>query len=351
MPEKSTYILPLRIVIISLVIIFLLGAFGGVLASWLVTNRIVQSTANSKVIERVEKITNNNFSNRRDVIQSMSSGVLGIYDGKNQFIQNAVALTADGIAITPSLNFKERSIKVIASDGSLKSPNVLRNYPEKGITVFKVPGSYPAPRFTSDVFPGMQGTLIRLSTISVPFFASEGTEIERLGTLVAASQERYPAIEKVGYLSLNPGSVYSGAPVFSDSKDLIGIVLSSSDRGIVLLSSDLNVLLQDVLKHPSGEVVSIYEGMSGEWLSGPEIKELGVKGGGAFRVNDILATSIAAKAGLKKGDLIVGVDGKNFSNSFSLWSLLLESARENKPVTMEVKRGQEDMKILISTKI
>lgn len=322
----------------------MIGAVGGALSSWFVANKVAQNAANSRVVERVERITDNSASSRRDVVQSMSGGVLGIYDSENQFIQNAVVLTGDGIAVTPSLNFKDRPVKVIGADGSKKSVNVLRDYPEKGITVFKAQGSFPAPKFSADTYPGIQGMLIRISTLSTPFFASKGAEIERFGMPSSASQEKYPGLEKMGYLSSNPGANFAGSPLFGDSKELVGLVLFSGDNSLLLPSSDLNIILQDVLKHQSEEEsVSVYKGFSGQWTSTPETT--------AFKMDEVSSASAAGIAGLKVGDLITGIDGNAFSGSSSLWSAFLGSARDNKPITLDIKRGQEDMKISISAKI
>jgi C-terminal processing protease CtpA/Prc len=54
---------------------------------------------------------------------------------------------------------------------------------------------------------------------------------------------------------------------------------------------------------------------------------------GTIVVEDVIPGSPAAKAGLKKDDIIIGV-GKNFTNSIMAYKSILQSANENIKITV-----------------
>ncbi|MEO6547930.1 MAG: aspartyl protease family protein [Ferruginibacter sp.] len=65
---------------------------------------------------------------------------------------------------------------------------------------------------------------------------------------------------------------------------------------------------------------------------------------GLIVVQDVIPGSPAAKAGLKRDDLIVGV-GKNFSNNIMAYKTILQSAGENIKIT--IRRGEKLMQVTL----
>ena len=65
---------------------------------------------------------------------------------------------------------------------------------------------------------------------------------------------------------------------------------------------------------------------------------------GLIVVEDVIPGSPAAKAGLKKDDLIIGI-GKNFSNNIMAYKSILQSANENIKIT--IRRSEKLMQVTI----
>ncbi|MBC7687611.1 MAG: aspartyl protease family protein [Aquabacterium sp.] len=65
---------------------------------------------------------------------------------------------------------------------------------------------------------------------------------------------------------------------------------------------------------------------------------------GLIVVEDVIPGSPAAKAGLKKDDLIIGI-GKNFSNNIMAYKTMLQSANENIKIT--IRRSEKLMQVTI----
>jgi S1-C subfamily serine protease len=172
--------------------------------------------------------------------------------------------------------------------------------------------------------------------------------VEYVAPLPRAVQEVLPGSELVGVLENAPDASYHGSPFVSGDGRLLGLVNVSREGWYVLPASDVSILLEDVLRHPTGGAVSVLGGIRGVWVSGAEVPRAAPSSSLAFVVENVAARSPAAYAGLKTQDVIVGADDKMFPGAGSLWVILLEGTRAQKPVTLNVRRKDETFSVVFT---
>jgi S1-C subfamily serine protease len=347
MTDRAVYVLPLRIVLLVLAVVFVVGGVGGATAAWIFVRRALpEGTGGARIVERVERVSGTT-SSFADVAEKVRAGVVGLLDEHGTLLQNGVVLTADGLLLSPSRAGAARPPRVLLADGSTVPAAFLREYPEKGVALYRVSGSFPAPRLALDVplQPGTAGVAVR-AVPSTGSTAALPVTVEALVSLAAAKSREQPSVERVGIVRPTLDRAYHGAPAFGADERLLGLVLVDADGSVVLPVSDIDVVLQDILRHPTGETVSVLGGMRGVWLSREELTKRSIKNAErAFLIEAVPTGSPTGEAGLKAQDVITGVDGKGFPAAGHLWGVLLEAARSSKPVTLDVRRGEETIKV------
>ncbi|RYE14632.1 MAG: trypsin-like serine protease, partial [Rickettsiales bacterium] len=119
--------------------------------------------------------------------------------------------------------------------------------------------------------------------------------------------------------AVNPGN--SGGALVNTRGELIGIntMISSTTGSYVgysfaVPSNITRKIIEDILEY--GKVQRGMLGVQGTELNGTVSKELGLNRTSGFYIGEVSSNSGAAKAGLKKGDVIIKIDSKNI-NSFA----------------------------------
>ncbi len=160
-----------------------------------------------------------------------------------------------------------------------------------------------------------------------------------------------------------------GTAVFDESGNFVGWGQSQTIESKILYAQKINGLminlvspittdgfifpdeLDEILEH----IPSKPEGDSHGWLGLVNTKVLkrdvakmmGIVDKSAFLVSDVAADSPAGKAGLKKGDIIVGIDGKDLEligfDEFALYNFMRKYARKNvgDTVSLSIIRGSD----------
>jgi S1-C subfamily serine protease len=139
--------------------------------------------------------------------------------------------------------------------------------------------------------------------------------------------------------AINPGN--SGGPLFNMAGEVIGIntAIISSGKGIGF-SIPANYV-QELLKSPSNMDAS-YRGWLGiyvEDMTADQAKRLGFAAAKGTYVDEVLNSTPASSAGLKKGDLILECDGKSVRNGRHL-SKLVAGSKPGDILKMRVVRGK-----------
>lgn len=145
--------------------------------------------------------------------------------------------------------------------------------------------------------------------------------------------------------AVNPGN--SGGALVNTRGELIGIntMISSTTGSYVgysfaVPSNITRKIIEDILEY--GMVQRGMLGVQGAELNGTISKELGLKTSEGFYIGDVTTNSGAAKAGLKKGDVIVKIDNKTI-NTFADLNGYINTKRPNDEVKVTILRDEKQM--------
>jgi serine protease Do len=137
--------------------------------------------------------------------------------------------------------------------------------------------------------------------------------------------------------AINPGN--SGGALVNTNGEVVGIntaIFSTSGGymgvGFAIPSKMAKTVMDSIIKH--GKVVRGWLGVSIQDLTPDIAKSLGIKQQTGALVADVVKDSPAEKAGLKRGDVIVSLDGKPVEDSTSLRNMVSAAAPGK---TMELK--------------
>lgn len=145
--------------------------------------------------------------------------------------------------------------------------------------------------------------------------------------------------------AVNPGN--SGGALVNTRGELIGIntMISSTTGSYVgysfaVPSNITRKIIEDILEY--GKVQRGMLGIQGTELNGSVSKELGINRTSGFYIGEVSSNSGAAKAGLKKGDVIIKVDSKAI-NSFADLNGYINTKRPNDKVQVYFLRDEKEM--------
>jgi S1-C subfamily serine protease len=140
--------------------------------------------------------------------------------------------------------------------------------------------------------------------------------------------------------ALNPGN--SGGPLLNSRGEVIGVntaIIRGAQSLCFAVASDIVAwVLPQLLRH--GAVRRAYLGVGGSTTTLPRrvVSELQLEGSGAVRVETVERSSPAALAGLREGDVIVGLDGEPVPSVDRLHQLL-GAERIGREAVLKLLRG------------
>jgi serine protease Do len=126
--------------------------------------------------------------------------------------------------------------------------------------------------------------------------------------------------------------------IFSTSGGYMGV-------GFAIPSDMAKSVMDSIIKH--GKVVRGWLGVSIQDLTPDIAKSLGVKQQTGALVADVVKDSPAEKAGLKRGDVIVSVDGKQIEDSTSLRNMV-SAAAPGKTMELKVIREGKEQSVVVT---
>jgi serine protease Do len=140
--------------------------------------------------------------------------------------------------------------------------------------------------------------------------------------------------------AINPGN--SGGPLFNMAGEVIGVntAIIASGKGIGF--SIPSNYLADLFNAPAGSGSGVVRGWLGIYvddITADAAKKLGMSVPQGALVDEVLGAAPAFNAGLKKGDLILGVDGKAIKNGKHL-STIVADTKPGDVLKMKVLRGK-----------
>ncbi len=144
--------------------------------------------------------------------------------------------------------------------------------------------------------------------------------------------------------AINPGN--SGGALINSNAELVGIntaIFSTSGGymgiGFAIPSDMAKTVMDSIIKH--GRVIRGWMGVSIQNLTPELAKSLGIKATEGALVSGVEKGSPADKAGLKRGDLVVGLSGKKVVDSTSLRNMVAASAPGTKLDVKILRDGKE----------
>jgi S1-C subfamily serine protease len=140
--------------------------------------------------------------------------------------------------------------------------------------------------------------------------------------------------------ALNPGN--SGGPLVNSRAEVIGVntaIIRGAQALCLAVAVDIAAwVLPQLMRH--GRVQRAYLGVGGSTIQLPRrvVSALSLDGPGAVRVDAIEPDSPAARAGLREGDMIIGLDGQPVASADRLHQLL-DGSRIGREMMLKLLRG------------
>jgi serine protease Do len=150
--------------------------------------------------------------------------------------------------------------------------------------------------------------------------------------------------------AINPGN--SGGALVNTSGKLVGIntaIYSTSGGymgiGFAIPSDMAKVVMDNIIKH--GKVIRGWLGVSIQDLTPDLAKSLDIKETAGALVSGVEKNSPADKAGLKRGDLITGIDTKKVDDSTGLRNMIASTAPGTKIDVKIIRDGKMQTKTVV----
>jgi serine protease Do len=144
--------------------------------------------------------------------------------------------------------------------------------------------------------------------------------------------------------AINPGN--SGGALVNSDAELVGIntaIFSTSGGymgiGFAIPSDMAKTVMDSIIKY--GKVIRGWMGVSIQNLTEELAKSLGIKETEGALISGVEKNSPADKAGFKRGDLVIALDGKKVSDSTSLRNMVASSAPGTKVDVKIIRDGKE----------
>lgn len=278
-----------------------------------------------------------------DVVDKVSDSVVSVVyledvfsDSENP-IGSGVVIDANGLIVTNKHVVEKEDVayEVIFQDGKkYKVKDIIRDK-AKDLALIKIDASNLTPVSLSDIKKiklGQKAIAVGNSlgfsnTVSVGIVSGLSREVEIDGEVTKNLIQTDAAI--------NPGN--SGGALLNSNGDLVGINTARSEEGDnVGFAIPVNYIAELVEKYQNGKIdrnsVPGFLGVGFVFKDLGEYLKIGVPIGPV--ITGVLKGSPADKAGLKVGDIIVSIDGTEFSDEVSLSQFIKE---KNPGETISIK--------------
>ena len=273
---------------------------------------------------------------------STGSGV--IVDPNGYIVTNAhVVSGAHQIRVLlPTTIERETNIKSILKPGGVRiDARVIGIDAETDLAILKIEGSdYPYLAFgDSDLL--RQGELV--FAFGSPLGLSNSLTMGVISSVARQLEPESPMVYIQTDAPINPGN--SGGPLLNSNGEVVGIntlIFSQSGGsdgiGFAAPGNIVRAIYQQIRN--SGRVRRGEVGVFPQTISPPIASALGLKRQWGVILSDVLPGGPAAEAGLRPGDVIVSLDGKQMENARQ-FNVNLYQRELGSKVALAVQRGSE----------
>ena len=272
---------------------------------------------------------------------------------KTSALGSGVIVSQDGYILTNNHVVKDvDEIKVILQDKREFTGKIVGTDPQTDLAIVKIKASGLPSIKMGDSNQLRVGEII--IAVGNPF--GLGNTIT-MGIVSAVGRSHVGIADYEDFIqtdaAINPGN--SGGALVNIHGELVGIntaIFSTSGGnvgiGFAIPSSMAQSVMESIIKH--GKVVRGWLGVSIQDLTPELSKHFEIKQAKGTLIADVVKDSPAEKAGLKRGDLIIALNGEAVDDATSLRNVVaatlpgktvhLKIIRDGKEKTMEVKLGE-----------
>lgn len=263
---------------------------------------------------------------------------------KSSALGSGVIVTSDGYILTNNHVVKGADeIKVILYDKREFKGKVVGADPRTDLAVVKIDARNLPTLSLGDSGKMKAGDLVL--AIGNPFGLNQTIT---MGIVSAVGRSNIGLADYEDFIqtdaAINPGN--SGGALVSASGELVGIntaIYSTSGGymgiGFAIPSDMAKVVMENIIKH--GRVIRGWLGVSIQDLTPDLAKSLGIRETAGALVSNVETGSPADKAGLKRGDLITGINTKKVDDSTGLRNMIASTAPGTKIDVRIIRDGKE----------
>jgi len=286
--------------------------------------------------------------------QSMGPGMFGFPFGRQQQepgLQkgsgSGMVLSADGAILTNNHVVENAlRIKVSLQDGRHFTAKVVGVDPATDLAVLKIEakGLTPIKFADSDASQVGQWVVAIGSPFGLDYTVTAGVlSAKGRGSLGANEIEDYLQTDA----SINPGN--SGGPLVNLQGEVLGVntmIIGSSGIGFAIPSNLSKKVSSELLS--KGDVSRAWIGVSYQELTPELASSFGVQRNRGALVNEVVQGGPSAKAGLRPGDIILDVQGREIKEGKDLLRAILLFPVGDK-LTVNVLRDGQQQKLTVTT--
>jgi S1-C subfamily serine protease len=264
---------------------------------------------------------------------------------------SAVVFTNDGFLLTNAhVVGKAEAGQAAFGDGTTVPFRVVGTDPLSDLAVVRADGATPAPAVLGEASQLRVGQLVVAvgNPLGLAGTITAGV-VSALGrSLPTRSGENVRIVDDVIQTdaALNPGN--SGGALVVATGEVVGINTAVAGVGVGL-AIPINAITRQIVAAlvAEGRVRRAYLGVAGNPtpLPPPLASRLGQKTG--MRIEEVVAQGPAAKAGLRRGDLLVKANNEAVSNAQSLQRLMLGDAI-GQPLALTVFRSETLLDLVVT---
>ncbi len=263
---------------------------------------------------------------------------------KSSALGSGVIVSEDGYILTNNHVIKNADeIKVILYDKREFTGKVIGSDPRTDLAVVKInANNLPTLNFgessklkTGDVVLAIGNPFGLNQTITMGIVSAVGRSNVGIADLEDFIQTD---------AAINPGN--SGGAMVNARGELVGIntaIFSTSGGymgiGFAIPADMAKTVMNSIVKH--GKVIRGWLGVSIQDLTPELAKSLNISETAGALISGVEKDSPAAKAGLKRGDLVIELDGKKIANSTSLRNMVSANAPGTKTAVKIIRDGKE----------
>jgi serine protease Do len=269
---------------------------------------------------------------------------------EQQGLGSGVVVTRDGVVLTNNHVVEQaEEVQVTLSDGRKFDAKVVGTDPQSDLAVLRIEGKLP-----QDLTPIEFGdsSALRLGDVVLAIGNPFGVgQTVTMGIVSAKGRTGMGIVDYEDFIqtdaAINPGN--SGGALINLRGELVGIntaILSRSGGyqgiGFAIPASMARPIMASLLSN--GKVARGWLGIAIQTVDTNLASAMGLESAQGVLVSDVSADTPAAKAGLRRGDVIVALDGKAMNDSSQLRNTVAAKEPGSK-IALDIVRDGKKMRV------